>query len=190
MPPLAARALGRPDADCLADDDRMHGLATLPLEFLAAEIKGIQSQHVIATAKHFVANNQEVQRSSTNVVAGQKTRHEIYAHFHGTISESSLVLEGTVRLSDGGRWIDAVAGDLLYVPVGGVHAFKTSRARRPRCSCCSRRVRPGRLTSRRWHGDVRPAADRAGVHRNPGQPRPVNGVSRESRSAERAAQTG
>jgi len=44
----------------------------------AAEIKGIQSQHVIATAKHFVANNQEVQRSSINVVAGEKTRQEIY----------------------------------------------------------------------------------------------------------------
>ena len=38
----------------------------------------IQSQHVIATAKHFVANNQEVLRSSINVVAGQQARKEIY----------------------------------------------------------------------------------------------------------------
>jgi beta-glucosidase len=43
-----------------------------------AEIKGIQKRHVMATAKHFVANNQEVLRSSINVVAGQKARKEIY----------------------------------------------------------------------------------------------------------------
>jgi len=44
----------------------------------AAEIRGIQSNHVIATAKHFDANNQEVLRSSINVVAGQRTLAEIY----------------------------------------------------------------------------------------------------------------
>ncbi len=45
-------------------------------------------------------------------------------HFHRTISESFFVLEGTVRLYDGSRWIDATAGDFLYVPVGGIHGFK------------------------------------------------------------------
>jgi beta-glucosidase len=44
----------------------------------SAEIKGIQSQHVIATVKHFVANNHEVLRSSINVVASEKARNEIY----------------------------------------------------------------------------------------------------------------
>jgi len=44
----------------------------------AAEIEGVQSQHVIATVKHFVANNQEVLRSHINVVAGQRALHEIY----------------------------------------------------------------------------------------------------------------
>lgn len=46
------------------------------------------------------------------------------AHFHRTISESFFVLHGTVRLYDGERWVEAAAGDFLYVPVGGIHAFK------------------------------------------------------------------
>jgi mannose-6-phosphate isomerase-like protein (cupin superfamily) len=45
-------------------------------------------------------------------------------HFHRTISESFFVLSGTVRLYDGERWVDASAGDFLYVPEGGVHAFR------------------------------------------------------------------
>ncbi|MGV9774976.1 cupin domain-containing protein [Streptosporangium sp. NPDC003464] len=45
-------------------------------------------------------------------------------HFHRTISESFFILSGTVRLFDGERWTDATAGDFLYVPVGGLHAFR------------------------------------------------------------------
>ncbi|WP_225799364.1 cupin domain-containing protein [Streptomyces sp. NK15101] len=45
-------------------------------------------------------------------------------HFHRTISETFFVLDGTVRLYDGDRWIDAVKGDFLYVPTGGLHAFR------------------------------------------------------------------
>lgn len=45
-------------------------------------------------------------------------------HFHRTISESFFVLSGTVRVFDGERWVDAVASDFLYVPVGGLHAFR------------------------------------------------------------------
>jgi mannose-6-phosphate isomerase-like protein (cupin superfamily) len=45
------------------------------------------------------------------------------AHFHKTMSESFFILSGTVRLFNGERWIDATAGDFLYVPEGGVHAF-------------------------------------------------------------------
>ena len=44
----------------------------------AAEIRAVQSNHVIATTKHFVANNQEVLRSHINVVAAQRTLQEIY----------------------------------------------------------------------------------------------------------------
>lgn len=45
-------------------------------------------------------------------------------HFHRTISESFFVLSGTVRLFDGAGWSDATAGDFLFVPEGGLHAFR------------------------------------------------------------------
>ncbi|MGH8877879.1 MAG: cupin domain-containing protein [Stackebrandtia sp.] len=45
-------------------------------------------------------------------------------HFHKTISESFFVLSGTLRLFDGREWIDGKTGDFLYVPVGGLHAFR------------------------------------------------------------------
>jgi mannose-6-phosphate isomerase-like protein (cupin superfamily) len=45
-------------------------------------------------------------------------------HFHRTISESFFVLSGTVRLYDGARWLDGAAGDFLFVPEGGIHAFR------------------------------------------------------------------
>jgi mannose-6-phosphate isomerase-like protein (cupin superfamily) len=46
------------------------------------------------------------------------------AHFHRAISESFFILNGTVRLFDGDRWMKATAGDFLYVPQGGIHAFR------------------------------------------------------------------
>ncbi|MEV5880586.1 cupin domain-containing protein [Streptomyces sp. NPDC052101] len=45
-------------------------------------------------------------------------------HFHRTISESFYVLSGEVRLYDGGTWLTGRQGDFLYVPAGGLHAFK------------------------------------------------------------------
>lgn len=44
-------------------------------------------------------------------------------HFHRTYDETFIVLKGTVRLFDGSVWRDAVAGDMLHVPAGGIHAF-------------------------------------------------------------------
>ncbi|MFI7675488.1 cupin domain-containing protein [Actinophytocola sp. NPDC049390] len=46
------------------------------------------------------------------------------AHYHKTFSESFYVLDGTVRLYDGERWVNAVKGDFLYVPENGIHAFR------------------------------------------------------------------
>jgi mannose-6-phosphate isomerase-like protein (cupin superfamily) len=45
-------------------------------------------------------------------------------HFHRTLTESFYVLSGTIRLFDGERWIDAGPGDYLFVPEGGIHAFR------------------------------------------------------------------
>ena len=45
-------------------------------------------------------------------------------HFHRTISESFFVLSGTIRLFNGERWVDGTAGDFLFVPEGGLHAFR------------------------------------------------------------------
>jgi mannose-6-phosphate isomerase-like protein (cupin superfamily) len=44
-------------------------------------------------------------------------------HFHRTFSEAFYILDGTVRLYDGHGWMDAGAGDFIYVPEGGIHAF-------------------------------------------------------------------
>ncbi len=51
-------------------------------------------------------------------------------HFHRTISESFFIISGQVRLYDGRTWIDATAGDFLYVPVGSVHAFRNESGQR------------------------------------------------------------
>jgi mannose-6-phosphate isomerase-like protein (cupin superfamily) len=45
-------------------------------------------------------------------------------HFHRSITESFYVLSGTIRLYDGTGWVDGRPGDFLYVPQGGVHAFR------------------------------------------------------------------
>jgi beta-glucosidase len=44
----------------------------------AAEIRGIQTQGVIATAKHYAVNNQETDRLTVNAVVGERPLREIY----------------------------------------------------------------------------------------------------------------
>jgi beta-glucosidase len=44
----------------------------------AAVIKGIQSQNVIATVKHYAANNQETNRMTVSSDVNERTLHEIY----------------------------------------------------------------------------------------------------------------
>jgi beta-glucosidase len=45
---------------------------------VAAEINGIQSQGVMATTKHYVANDEEVNRFFVKVIADERTLREIY----------------------------------------------------------------------------------------------------------------
>ncbi|MET9499048.1 cupin domain-containing protein [Streptomyces sp. NPDC006552] len=45
-------------------------------------------------------------------------------HFHRAMSESFYVLSGQLELFDGDRWVSGREGDFLYVPAGGLHAFK------------------------------------------------------------------
>lgn len=45
-------------------------------------------------------------------------------HFHRAMSESFYVLSGELELFDGEKWVTGREGDFLYVPVGGLHAFK------------------------------------------------------------------
>jgi beta-glucosidase len=47
-------------------------------QLAAATIRGIQTNYVIATVKHFVANNQEVLRNSIDDIVSQRALEEIY----------------------------------------------------------------------------------------------------------------
>ncbi|OXM60989.1 beta-glucosidase [Amycolatopsis vastitatis] len=47
-------------------------------QLAAATIRGVQANHVIATVKHFVANNQEILRNSIDVVVSDRALQEIY----------------------------------------------------------------------------------------------------------------
>ncbi|WP_406673392.1 cupin domain-containing protein [Nonomuraea sp. N2-4H] len=45
-------------------------------------------------------------------------------HFHRTMTESFYVLSGTIKLYNGDKWVDGKPGDFLFVPEGGIHAFR------------------------------------------------------------------
>jgi mannose-6-phosphate isomerase-like protein (cupin superfamily) len=47
-------------------------------------------------------------------------------HYHLAISESFLVLEGRLAVLSQQEWLTAGAGDLIYVPKGSVHGFRSA----------------------------------------------------------------
>ncbi|HUK82390.1 MAG TPA: glycoside hydrolase family 3 C-terminal domain-containing protein [Verrucomicrobiae bacterium] len=56
-----------------------------------AYIKGVQSQDVIATVKHFAANNQEFERNTINVKVDERVLHEIYfPAFRAAVQEAGV----------------------------------------------------------------------------------------------------
>ena len=57
-------------------------------------IEGLQGEHVIADVKHFMANNQEAGRQSSDSVVGERAMHEIYMPaFEASVREAHV---GTV----------------------------------------------------------------------------------------------
>lgn len=55
----------------------------------ASYINGVQSQHVAANLKHFVCNNQEYERMTTNAVVDERTLNELYMRVFQLILEKS-----------------------------------------------------------------------------------------------------
>jgi len=45
-------------------------------------------------------------------------------HFHRTMTESFYVLSGAVMFYNGADWTEGTTGDFLFVPEGGIHAFR------------------------------------------------------------------
>jgi beta-glucosidase len=72
--------LGR-NYEYMSGEDPFLGSVMVP-----AAITGIQSQGVIANAKHFINNNQETDRHGVNAVVDERTMMEIYAPpFEGAV---------------------------------------------------------------------------------------------------------
>lgn len=78
----------------------------LASEIACGYISGLQDEGVIATIKHFVANNQENLRHRTNSVVDERTLNEIYYPVFKNAVQKARV--GAVMMS--------------YNPVNGVHA--------------------------------------------------------------------
>jgi len=59
----------------------------LSAELVAEDVRGIQENGVVATAKHFVGNEQETNRETENSVIDERTLHEVYyAPFEASVA--------------------------------------------------------------------------------------------------------
>jgi beta-glucosidase len=56
-----------------------------------AYIRGVQSEGVIATVKHFAANNQETERTKVSVAVSERVLHELYlSAFEASVKEAGV----------------------------------------------------------------------------------------------------
>jgi beta-glucosidase len=63
----------------------------LTARLAVAYIKGVQSEGVIATVKHFAANNQEFERHRINAIVDERALHEIYfPAFKAAVEEGNV----------------------------------------------------------------------------------------------------
>jgi len=69
----------------------------LASELVVPFVRGVQSQGVIATVKHFAANNQEINRQNINVIVNERALREIYLP----------AFEAAVRIAKVGAVMDA-----------------------------------------------------------------------------------
>jgi beta-glucosidase len=97
---IARTALGGRNFEYFGEDPE------LAAHMAVAYLRGVQSQGVLATVKHFAANNQETDRKTISAEIDARTLHEIYLP----------VFEAAVK--DGGVWAVMCA----YNRVNGVYA--------------------------------------------------------------------
>jgi len=68
----------------------------------AAVVEGIQSQDVVATPKHYVANNQETDRAALDVDVGERALRELYlAPFRATVDAGAGAVMSSYNGLDG-----------------------------------------------------------------------------------------
>lgn len=122
-----------PDPRYLGETGKINALfrpASTPADFVSPPVATTGANVAQGTAYHYL--------STTDSTDGEYGLYKVdmgpefagpSTHFHRSMSESFFILSGTMRLYDGRRWIDATAGDYLYVPVGGLHAFRNESGR-------------------------------------------------------------
>jgi beta-glucosidase len=93
--PLAGR-----NFECFSEDPLLSG------RLAAAYIKGVQSQGVFATVKHFVANEAEYERNSVSSVVDERTLRELYlVPFELAVREGGVLAVMTAYNRLNGRWL-------------------------------------------------------------------------------------